>query len=157
MKILGKAILIMLILGGIVFWMRIGVIAASQTKTMHVTGHVEDARTGERIHNAKVIATAWDYGVWDASPHKYGTLADSNGQFTITATTDFWIARVDICASSPNNRYDAITKLKGYAPLAVRELAYWQTNITDYSYESFSGQWVGRTIWIDQETTQPAH
>lgn len=148
MNIIRKTILTVLIVSGIIFWIRIGILVGQQTKTLHVTGHVEDSKTGARIHNAKVIATAWDYGVWDASPHKYGTLTDSNGQFTITAPMDFWIARIDVYASSPDNRYDQIMKLKGYAPLAVRDLTYWQTNSTAFHYDSFSGSWVGNTTWI---------
>ena len=156
MKIIRTIVLTLLIVGGIIFWIRIGILVAQQTKTLNVTGHVEDSATGARIPNAKVIATAWDYGIWDASPHKYGITTDSNGQFTITAHMNFWIARIDVYASSPDNRYDQIMKLKGYAPLSVRDLTYWQTNSTAYLYDSFSGSWVGNTTWIRKDGTQPA-
>lgn len=134
-----------LIVSGVIFWICVGPWVSHQRRWMTVRGHVEDAQSGERVANAKVIVTAWDYGIWDASPTNYGTLTNAQGEFRVWVHPGHWIARIDVATCTPVGKYDDIVGLPGsYAPLAANHRAYYQVGL---EYSTFNGRWAGDVKW----------
>ena len=153
LKSVFKRLVLIILIGVLALAGTITVWICQQTKTFSVRGHVEDGSTGNRIPKAKVIVSAWDHGIWDASPHKYGILTDANGEFSISAETDFWIARIDFHASTPNDKYVESLRHKTkskYVPLVARELTVPEQSFDGYHYKEFSGRWAGQTRWQEE-------
>lgn len=149
LRLAWKAAHILLLIGGVLFYAGAGVWAAKFRTSFVVAGHVEDADTGQRVSHAKVIVTAWKWWGFDATPYKFGTVTDEQGNFQISASPGFIIAWRDVMVSSPDNKYAEIRHQSGdYAPLAVRQLTYWERELDTYHYRTFEGCWVGETTWL---------
>jgi hypothetical protein len=95
----------LLIVGGVVFWIWAAVWISNQRRSATITGYVVDAQSGKRVPNAKVVVTTWYYGFWDSSPTNYGTLTDAEGNFEIHVNPGYWIAGIDVAASTPEDKY----------------------------------------------------
>jgi hypothetical protein len=151
LKYIFKRLALIILIGALALCGTITVWICLQTKTFSVRGHVEDGSTGNRIPKAKVIVSAWDHGIWDASPHKYGILTDETGEFSLSDETDYWVSHIDIEASSPNGKYVEYRAIKDeYVVVAVRDLAVSKQSIGVLRYKTFSGHWAGPTQWQEE-------
>jgi len=138
----------LLIVGGLVFWVWVAVWISHQRRTATITGYVVDAQSGERVPNAKVVVSTWYYGLWDSNPTNYGTMTDAQGEFRIRVSPGYWIAWIDVAASTPDDKYAFRAKIRtDYLPLSANHLEYHQLEIESYHYRAFGGQWSGKVSW----------
>jgi hypothetical protein len=147
-KFVWRCVRVLLIIGGIAFYVGVCIWASQFNTSFEITGHVEDADTGQRVPNAKVIVAAWKWWGFDANPHKFGTTTDENGNFRISASPGFIVTWRDVMASAPTGKYDKIRNLaEDYAPLGVRLLTYWRRDwkptITPLSRDAGAGRLCG--------------
>jgi hypothetical protein len=117
-------------------------------KTVKFKGVVVDAETGFAVSDAKVVLSTWYFGIFDSNPTSVGAIADKNGKFSIEASPGYWIANVDLQASSPLNKYVSLRN-----PWAIRDVTLkvapipWESPVSAYTYDNFTGQWGGEFTW----------
>jgi len=135
----------LLIVGGLVFWVWAAIWISHQRRNATITGYVVDAQSGQRVPNAKVVVSTWYYGLWDSNPTNCGTLTDGQGEFRTRVSPGYWIAWIDVAASTPDNKYAFQGDIRSdYVPLAANHLEYHQLEIESLHYDTFSGQWSGK-------------
>jgi hypothetical protein len=113
---------------------------------LYVTGIVKQTGADTPVSDAKVIATVWVRGVYEAYPVRYGTTTDKDGAFVISETvTDegkrLIVRReIDLEASTPDNQYAMLYKVRnGEYVLQAADLQDWQRDKAYYQYPTFTG------------------
>ena len=150
-RIVWRIVHILLLGGGIIFYVGLTLWALSFETSFDIKGTVVDADTGRPVSRAKVIVAAWHSpSLFTAGPHKFGTVTDEKGNFLIAVWPGFVVAWRDVMALSPDNQYAELLELKAdVAPLAVRPLTYWERDLDSYHYQTFEGRWTGTTKWLN--------
>jgi hypothetical protein len=137
----------LLIVGGLVFWVWAAIWISHQRRNATITGYVVDAQSGQPVPNAKVVVSTWYYGLF-SNPTNYGTLTDGQGEFRIRVSPGYWIAWIDVAASTPDNKYAFQGKIRrDYVPIAANHLVFHQLEIESFHYDTFNGGWSGKVNW----------
>lgn len=125
-----------------------------QKKTVTYSGLVVDHETGHPVPNAKVVLSTWHHGIMDSSPVNVGTFTDENGRFTVSASPDYWIARVDLAASSPESLYCHLhdPRESDEVLIKVSPLESRLADIDAYEYKNFRGAYHSRHLtWLPKK------